>query len=157
MKKNFIPIFLITLFLGFLWFPKVAGAIIELDNPLAADSLAELIDRFINLIFYVGIVFAPIMFLVGGFYFMTAAGDPQKIAKARNIMIYTAIGLGVVLLAKALVNLIKDLLGVEEPAAYFKNIYFFGTIGMREKLKSLLLGFNRMSNYLRRRSRRKHN
>ena len=66
---------------------------------------------------------------------MTAGGDPQKISKAKSIMIYTAIGLAVVLLAKGLIALIKDLLGVEEeeeePITYFKNICFFGTIGVK--------------------------
>ncbi len=111
------------------------GITVELENPLAADTITELIDRFINFIFYIGIVFAPIMFLIGGFYFMTAGGDPQKISKAKSIMIYTAIGLAVVLLAKGLIALIKDLLGVEEeeeePSTYFKNICFFGTIGVK--------------------------
>ena len=82
-------------------------------------------------------IFAPIMFVVGGFQFMAAAGDPQKLTKAKNIMIYTAIGLAVVLAAKALVSLLKDLLGVEEPAVYFKNIWFFGIIGL-DSIKSLL-------------------
>ena len=103
---------------------------VTLDNILNTDSIKDLIDGLINFIFYLGLAVAPIMFIVGGFVFLTSSGDPTKVAKGKNIMLYTAIGLAIVIAAKGLILVLKDILGVkeEEPAAYFKNLWFFGIL-----------------------------
>jgi len=109
------------------------GISFKLINPLYATTVTDLIDGIINFIWYIAIVFAPIMFLVGGYTFLTSGGDPEKLRKGKNIMMYAAIGLAIVLVAKGLIALIKDILGVkpeEEPTSYFKNFYFFATIGI---------------------------
>jgi hypothetical protein len=53
----------------------------------------------------------PLMAILAGFYFITSAGEPEKLKRAKDILIYTAIGLFVALLAKAIVAIIKKLVG----------------------------------------------
>jgi len=88
---------------------------VTIDNPLAADSFAELIDAIINIIFYLAVAIAPIMFIVAGFYFVTAAGDPEKILIAKKMILWTLIGLLVVVSAKGLIMLFGEIFGVETP------------------------------------------
>ena len=93
----------------------VEAQIVTIDNPLAADNFAELIDAIINIIFYIAIAIAPIMFIVAGFYFVTAAGEPEKINTAKRIILWTFIGLLVVVSAKGLIMLFGEIFGVETP------------------------------------------
>jgi len=88
---------------------------VTIDNPLAADNFAELIDDLINIIFYLAIGIAPIMFIVAGFYFITAAGNMEKILIAKKMILWTLIGLLVVMSAKGLIALFGEMFGVETP------------------------------------------
>lgn len=87
------------------------GPIIALCNPLAAHTLEELIEAIIDFIFWVAVALAPLMVLIGAFYFITSGGDPAKIQTAKNIILYTVIGLAIVMLAKGIIGAIKMVLG----------------------------------------------
>ena len=82
-------------------------------NPIKWKTFAGLINAIINFIFNIALVVSPIMFIIGGFYFITAAGDPSKIKTAKDVILYTAIGLLVVLLAKGLIQVLEQVMGVK--------------------------------------------
>lgn len=84
---------------------------IAFDNPLTATTFEELIGSLVDFIFWVAVAIAPIMILVGGFYFLTAAGDPQKIQTAKKIILWTIIGFVIVLLAKGIISMLEQILG----------------------------------------------
>ena len=73
-------------------------------------TFEELIDAIINFIFLVAIVIVPIMILIAAFYFLTSGGDPEKIRTAKKIILFTFIGLFIVLLGKGIVAIIKQIL-----------------------------------------------
>jgi len=54
---------------------------------------------------------AGIFLTVGAFYYLTAAGDENKLKKAKNYIIYTVVAVAVGLLSKLLVTVVKGLLG----------------------------------------------
>ncbi len=87
------------------------GISIGIDNPLNATSFEALINSVINFIFIVALAIAPLMIIIAGFYFITAAGNPQKIDIAKRIILYTAIGLAIVLFAKGLIALLQKAIG----------------------------------------------
>ena len=58
----------------------------------------------LNAIIFVGGIVAAVFIVVGGFNYMTSAGDASKVAKAKNTIIYALIGLVVCVLAFAIVN-----------------------------------------------------
>ena len=58
-------------------------------------------------------VLAPLLIVIGGFYFVTASGDPAKIETGKNIIKYTLIALLIIFLAGPLVSLIKQAIGVQ--------------------------------------------
>ena len=62
---------------------------------------------------FVGIMALVIIFiLIGGFYILTAAGAPERVASGRQFIVWACIGLAVALGAKAIPAIVKALLGV---------------------------------------------
>ena len=80
-----------------------------IPNPLCANTFPDLINTIATLIFNLALWIAPIMYIIAGFYFLTAAGDPKKIQTAKQIILYTTIGLIVVISAKGLIALFKEI------------------------------------------------
>ena len=46
------------------------------------------------------------MMIMGGISYVTSVGNPQKVSKAKNTIMYAAIGLIITLVAAAIVNLV---------------------------------------------------
>jgi len=105
MKKILLILFLFSL-------PIVVSAV-EFQNPLEYETFGELIDAIIKYIFYIAVVVTPLMIIIGAFYILTAAGDPKKIGTGKNVIIYTLIGLAIILLARGLIAMIESLIGVK--------------------------------------------
>ncbi len=73
----------------------------ELNIPKASPSSAS--DIF-NLIFIVVGATTVIVMVIAGISFILSRGEPQKAARARNAIIYAAIGLIIALLAFSVVK-----------------------------------------------------
>ncbi|OHA64092.1 MAG: hypothetical protein A2842_02190 [Candidatus Wildermuthbacteria bacterium RIFCSPHIGHO2_01_FULL_48_25] len=84
---------------------------ITLCNPLSADSFTDIINNIMNFLFGVAIVFTPIMVVFAGFMFLTAGGNPAQFTKARSLLLWTAVGFGVILLAKGLTTVLRQIIG----------------------------------------------
>ena len=83
----------------------------EITNPLDAESFEEFIENLIDFIFWVAVAIAPLMIIVAGFFFLTAAGDPGKVKTAKSIIFWTIIGFTIVLLAKGIISMVRQVLG----------------------------------------------
>ena len=92
--------------------PIIVSAV-EFQNPLEYETLGELIDAIIKFIFYIAVVIAPLVVIIGAFYLLTAGGDPKKIGTGKNIIIYTLIGLAIIMLARGLLAMIESIIGVK--------------------------------------------
>lgn len=88
------------------------GVTITFRNPLGSQTLTGLINNIINFIFTIAVIVAPILLVVAGVIFMTAAGDPGKVKTARSMMIWTIVGFGIILISKGLVAVLKGILGI---------------------------------------------
>ena len=74
-------------------------------------TIEALVAAVISFILKVATIIYPLMIIIAAFYFMTATGNPSNIEKARNILIYSSVGYGIVILANALVYVIKSVIG----------------------------------------------
>ncbi|MBI2042117.1 MAG: hypothetical protein HYT20_03845, partial [Candidatus Nealsonbacteria bacterium] len=101
----------ILIFSSFLLAKNALGEDITIPNPLGVNTFEDLLNKIIGFVFWVGIVLAPIMFIIAGFMYVISGGSPQKVQTAKKIMIYTAIGLAVLLLARGLVVALKSIIG----------------------------------------------
>ena len=79
--------------------------------PSKYTSISALIEGITNWIFYIAIILAPLMIVIGAFMFMTSAGDPTKVQTAKKLIIWTVIGLAIILFSKGLIALIRFILG----------------------------------------------
>ncbi len=79
-------------------------------SPISATSVEAIVGRITNWVFYIGIILAPLMIIIGAFMFLTSAGEPDKVRRAKKLIIWTIIGLAVILFSKGLISLIKYIL-----------------------------------------------
>jgi len=105
--KKFLPIFII----GFLMTTGFVFAA-NLDNPLKDNSFKDIIDTLINFVTILAVAIAPIFFLYGGFLMMTSAGDTTKLKKAKDLFLYTILGLAILFLGKGLIEVLKSVIGI---------------------------------------------
>ena len=89
------------------------GANFAIDCTAAGNASAEngcfnysdanvMVDSFINWFIAISGLVAAIFVIYGGIAYMTSSGDPNKLQKAKNIIIYALAGLAIVGLAKVI-------------------------------------------------------
>lgn len=78
----------------------------ELHNPLGTASVAVIVGRLINAMLGVVGTFALLMFILGGWHWLTARGEHEKITKGLETIKWAAIGLLVIFAAYPLANFV---------------------------------------------------
>lgn len=81
------------------------------ENPLTACSVADILDSLMRLVFYGGIALVPIAISFGAYQIMSAAGNPTKITYGRTIILYSLVGMMLILLARGIASLVRSILG----------------------------------------------
>lgn len=76
--------------------------------PSSFEEFAEVLIEFMT---YAAVAIAPLVFMAGGFMFLTASGSPDKISQGKSLMMWAAIGLGVILIANGLVTALQSVIG----------------------------------------------
>ncbi len=110
MKKSTPLIFISSLF--FFFFPVLVSFGLTIKNPIASDDVGAVIKSIWQFVYYFAIAVVPLMAIIAAFMFMTAGGSPEKIKKARDLLLWLAVGVIIVLLAGGIVNLIRKIMGV---------------------------------------------
>lgn len=101
--------------------PHSSGGPVSLQNPLGTSEEARspqaLIGRVIN--FAMGLVgsLALLMFVYGGFLWMTSSGNEEKVDQGKRILIWATAGLALIFFSYALVYFIiyQGILGQAGP------------------------------------------
>ncbi len=92
----------------------VIGLPIILSHPVfASDGNVMQVENFIKSIIQVlaglaGLV-ATGFFVAGGFGYITSSGNPEHLEKAKHTLLYSGIGLAIVIAAFVISNIITDL------------------------------------------------
>jgi len=74
------------------------------QDPVSGSN--GIINTTANIIAWVGGFIAVFMIIFSGFRFITAGGDSGKVASARNTIIYSSIGLIVIVVARIIVSFV---------------------------------------------------
>jgi hypothetical protein len=82
-------------------------------QPFTAPNIGIInaLRSLINWFFTVVIIVSVIFLIIAAFTFLTAQGDPEKIRKARQFVIYALIGIAIAVGAIGLVVLVQRALG----------------------------------------------
>jgi hypothetical protein len=81
-------------------------------NPLGQGTgFTDVVDRILNIIFFVAIAVAPVMIIVAGFKFLTGGGNPETLKGARMMLMWTAVGFGIILMSKGIVFIVRGIIG----------------------------------------------
>lgn len=86
--------------------------VLFVPNPVKADNLTELLADIANFIFIIAIPIAVIAILISGIKYLTAGGNEDKINSARRALVWTAVGLVIILIGKGIISVIQSLLSV---------------------------------------------
>lgn len=94
--------------------PLLAAAQVPIvqPTPVKGDPLQQLfgiLNTLTNWLLTALIVLAGIFVVYAGYRYLTAAGDPEAVSKAKNVLIYAAVAVAVGLLAKVLVAIAQAL------------------------------------------------
>ncbi len=92
--------------------PDLTGALEEVnaDADLGSESLTSTIGLLISaLLGVLGVIFL-LLIIWSGFTWMTAAGDPKKVDKAKDILITSVVGLIILLSAYAISTFVIEAL-----------------------------------------------
>ncbi len=86
----------------------IGGAIIAEDAAIVC--MLDLIETVGDWLFAVVLIFAGIFILWGGATMVFAAGSPEKIKKARDILIWAGVGVAIAFLSKGLIKLVEQII-----------------------------------------------
>lgn len=106
-NKNLLKYLLITLLL-FLPLCYIIASV-TLPNPLGVNSIQEFIKKIADFIRNLALVISPIILVYAGILYIFSGGDPTKANKAKDVIIWTVVGLLIVLSGDALINFITYL------------------------------------------------
>jgi type IV secretory pathway VirB2 component (pilin) len=70
---------------------------------LTAD---EVLQNGLNIVYFLAGVVAVIVIIIAGIYYATSAGDSGKITKAKNMILYSVVGIVIILSAFAITNFV---------------------------------------------------
>lgn len=94
---------------------KVSGKValadeVELDDPLGKRNIPLIISGIITHVLGIVGALALLMFIWGGLIWMTAAGNPEKVKKGTNTLVWATIGLVVIFASYVILKFIFDVL-----------------------------------------------
>lgn len=93
--------------------PFVAAGV-EFGNPPVGQALdiPTLLNRVLGIVWPVFIGFAIIMFIVAGFFFLKAQGEPAEVKTAQKALLWGVVGVIVGILAFSIPFIVRGLLQV---------------------------------------------
>ncbi len=78
---------------------------------LTFDAVVVILNNITNWVFIIGLVIAPIMIIVAAFIFLTSGANPSQMSTAKKIVLWTVIGLIVILIARGFFAVLSGLVG----------------------------------------------
>jgi|AntAceMinimDraft_18_1070375.scaffolds.fasta_scaffold115884_1 heme O synthase-like polyprenyltransferase len=82
------------------------------EGPITSMTQVEsLLENILGWIYTFFFIFAAIFILIAAFQYLTAAGDEEKVKKAKNMLIYAVIAIAIALVAMGIDNIVANLVG----------------------------------------------
>ncbi|PIP22997.1 MAG: hypothetical protein COX37_00980 [Candidatus Nealsonbacteria bacterium CG23_combo_of_CG06-09_8_20_14_all_39_17] len=79
--------------------------------PSDSDTLIEFVNKIIDVVFTLAVVLMPLMVIVGASMMMLQGMSEDNIKKGKMIIRFSMIGFVIILLAKGIVAMVKQIIG----------------------------------------------
>ncbi|MBI2410527.1 MAG: hypothetical protein HYV32_01340 [Candidatus Kerfeldbacteria bacterium] len=96
----------------------------EISDNLGTNDPVNIVTDIVNLALSLLALVAVIIIIIGGFKWMTAAGDPGKVDKAKKLLVAAVIGLAFVMISWALATYVIGKLAESTNANIQGMVYF---------------------------------
>ena len=80
---------------------------VTLENPISAESFETLVTAILEVVVAIGTPIAILAIIYSGFLFVKAQGKPEALKTAREALIWTIVGVAVLLGARLLATVIQ--------------------------------------------------
>lgn len=102
---------LLVIIIGIVFLFTHQAAAVQIPNPIkglerGVESIPGYVGRAINIVLRVVGVLALVVFIYGGFCWMLSGGNPEKIKKGKEAMIWGVFGLAIIFFSYAIINFI---------------------------------------------------
>ncbi len=77
-------------------------------NPPIDGTIVTVLQSIVRFLYWVSFPIAVLMIMVSAFFFVTASGNEAQIKKGKDILLYTAIGLLVIIMASGIVSFVQQ-------------------------------------------------
>lgn len=85
---------------------------ITIDNPLEGkNTITDIIYAIVGFLYKLSFVVAPLIIVIAGYFFVFSGGDINKVIQGRQMIIYTLIGLLIIMTASGIIALLKKIIG----------------------------------------------
>jgi len=85
---------------------------VEFESPFGSVTFDEMLNRILSWLWPLSGAVAVLMILIGAYYMVLSAGNPEKIATGRKVVTYALIGFGIVTISTGIVALIRLILDI---------------------------------------------
>lgn len=89
------------------------GKIIVIENPLKYDKLEDIIKAITGLLKTIAIFIGFLMVIISGIQIMTAGGSEEQVKKGKKTLMWTIIGVAIVVGVDFIVGIVKEILAVK--------------------------------------------
>lgn len=72
------------------------------------DIVSRTVGRVTNLVTYIAGIVAVVTIMIGGYMYLTSGGDASKVGEAKNAIIFSIVGIVVVVLARFIILFVID-------------------------------------------------
>lgn len=90
----------------------IVAALFNADAVLAVDGAAQtesFIKNIVKTLVGIAGAVAVVFMVIGGFHYITSSGHPEKLDKAKKTLLYSGIGLVIVLAAYTIVDFVAGI------------------------------------------------
>ena len=77
----------------------------------SASNLIGILENIGNWIFVGALLIVPVMIIIGAVMLLGGGGDPTRVANARKVFLWTAIGLALALVSKGVFAALRSIVG----------------------------------------------
>ncbi len=111
-KKYYLSLILILLAIPSVYSAQNNAGYNNVAPPnISSQGMWNLLDKIISYLFGIFLAFAVIFFIIAAFNFITAQGEPEKVKRARDFVLWALIGVLVAFVSRGLIEFIKGLVG----------------------------------------------